>query len=77
MLHTDIGTNLELTLEQLTGNNAPWLCNVHLPKRIKGIDPYRDCDRIPQSLVRLYPEEFPDLQSAQEYVNRLRQKKFE
>lgn len=76
-----LGTNLtgskKLTPQQLTGDKAPLLCVVRLPDYITGIYPYRDCDRLPEELVKREPTTFPDLQKAQRVVNEWRQHQFE
>ncbi|UBF30094.1 pentapeptide repeat-containing protein (plasmid) [Kovacikia minuta CCNUW1] len=77
LLRTDLASAKELTLKQLTGKDAPLLCNVRFPDYITGIDSYRDCDRIAQEFVKLDPKTFPDLQSAQNDVNEWRQWKFD
>jgi hypothetical protein len=51
---TDLRNATDLTPEQLTGDNPPYLCNVALPTNITNIDPKRDCDRLPQVLIDRY-----------------------
>ncbi len=51
LLATDLRQTQNLTPDQLTGEHPPLLCNVTLPATITGINPHRDCDRIPQKLV--------------------------
>jgi hypothetical protein len=49
---------------------------VALPKEIK-VNPYRDCDRIPQVLHERYLTQFPTIKEAKAYVNEARQKKWD
>ncbi len=65
-----------LTTQQLDGEEPPLLCNVALPKTIQ-IDPNRDCDKIPERLHKLYPDNFKTLDDSKAWVNKARQKKWE
>lgn len=73
---TDFRNSKNLTPEQFAGKEPPLLCNTALPKRITdaGINPDRDCDRIPGVLIRRYGS---SIEKAQEYVDHARQKKWE
>ncbi|MDJ0703199.1 MAG: pentapeptide repeat-containing protein [Leptolyngbyaceae cyanobacterium MO_188.B28] len=76
LLDTDLRSAQGLTQEQLAGDNPPLICNSPLPKGIE-IDRNRDCERIAGALQRRYPWFFNTLKEAQEYVNRLGQRKFD
>ena len=79
LLNTDLRNAKELTHQQLTGSNQPYVCNSPLPEDIEPegfeIDRDRDCDTLAAALVERYPEEFESLEEAQEYVDRQRQQK--
>lgn len=81
LLTTDLRKTFNLTQQQLEASDTPLLCNVALPKELTGkphsINPNRDCDRIAEKLAERYPNEFPTLQKAQEYVNKAKQKKWD
>ena len=51
---TDLRYAKKLTSDQLTGEDQPYLCNIALPNYITGIDPNRDCSRLPQAIVNRY-----------------------
>src|SRR5579883_747031 len=75
LLHTDLRQAKTLTSQQqLEGINPPLLCNVALPEGFT-INPNRDCDRLPQELLKRDPKLFKTLKAAEAYVNRLRQLK--
>lgn len=76
LLSTNLREVKNLTQQQLQGRAAPLLCNVALSKEF-AVNPNRDCDRIAQELVEQYPEIYPTLQYAQNYVNRERQWKWD
>jgi uncharacterized protein YjbI with pentapeptide repeats len=84
LLCTDLRNTKNLTQRQLEGeepplaegDGLPLLCNVALPKEIT-VNPNRDCDRLPQELLKRYPEQFPSLEEAKMYVDEHRQKKWE
>jgi hypothetical protein len=68
LLHIDLRNTKGLTQEQLEGTYPPLLCNVALPKGITGIDPDRDCDKLPQVLLERYPRQFRTLEEAKAFV---------
>lgn len=70
-LSTELHITKKLTQQQLEGNDPPFLCHSPVPETF-GIDPDRDCDRLPRFLVESYPERFSDIAKAEEYVNRAR-----
>ena len=76
LLSTDLHNTEGLIREALEGEKAPLLCNVALPKEIL-VNPNRDCDRLPQELVKRYPNQFPSIEEAKQYVDEHRQKKWE
>jgi uncharacterized protein YjbI with pentapeptide repeats len=51
LLATDLRDTRSLTIQQLTGENQPYLCNVALPDTID-LDQNRDCARLPGILER-------------------------
>jgi len=71
LLATDLRGKIRLTQLQLEGVEPPLLCNVALPKEIK-VNPNRDCDRLPQELVKLYPDNFPTFEDAKNTVDEAR-----
>lgn len=76
LLLTDLKDSESLIQKQLEGKEGPLVCNVRFPKGI-GVNPDRDCDRIPQELVKRFPDVFPNLQAAQKHVDAVRQYKWE
>ncbi|MEP0873170.1 pentapeptide repeat-containing protein [Trichocoleus desertorum AS-A10] len=48
LLVIDLRKVKNLTAAQLEGEKPPYLCNVALPPNIRGIDPNRNCDALPQ-----------------------------
>jgi uncharacterized protein YjbI with pentapeptide repeats len=76
LLATDLRTNdlfsNNLTAEQLSGENQPYLCNVALSNTITGIETDRDCDILPQVLEERY--ENLSLEDAQKIVEDARQR---
>jgi|GEM_PF-2586423 len=63
---------------QLKGEEQPLLCNVALPEGFKDKDKLkdRDCDRLPQELLKRYPLGFESIEDAKNYVDEERQKKW-
>jgi uncharacterized protein YjbI with pentapeptide repeats len=53
LLASDLRNAQNLTLQQVTGENHPYLCNVALPDAID-LDRNRDCARLPGILVERY-----------------------
>lgn len=72
LLAADLTMVIDLEVNQLEGEQAPYLCAAKLPDGI-AIDPNRDCDKLPQILVEKYPFWYQTLSEAQAYVNRVRQ----
>ncbi|MEO0538996.1 MAG: pentapeptide repeat-containing protein [Cyanobacteria bacterium P01_A01_bin.123] len=70
---TDLRSAENLTSDQLTGEDQPYLCNVALPNYITGIDPNRDCSRLPQVLVNRYGL---TIEYAEQLVQRIRAYQF-
>jgi hypothetical protein len=68
LIATDLRNAEKLTQPQLAGVDPPLLCNVALPKEIK-VNPNRDCDRLPQELVKRYPELFSTPEFAKGLVD--------
>ncbi|MCG8367690.1 MAG: pentapeptide repeat-containing protein [Pseudanabaenales cyanobacterium] len=73
LLNTNLDPAVNLTLQQLEGDNPPFICNARFPKYIE-IDSNRDCDQLAQVLHQRYPKQFESLQKAEDYVNKQRQK---
>jgi hypothetical protein len=76
LLATDLRRVRGFTQQQLEGENPPLLCNVALPKSIT-VNKDRDCDLLPQELLKRFPEIFKTLDNAKQHVNELRKKKWE
>ena len=76
LFSTNLGNSKNLTVEQLTGNDPPFLCKSVLPDHITdaGIDPNRDCDKLPQVLSDRFDM---SLEYAQQFVEQARQKTWE
>ncbi|MDX2240279.1 MAG: pentapeptide repeat-containing protein [Leptolyngbyaceae cyanobacterium bins.302] len=72
LLATDLRNTEKLTQSQLQRAESPLLCNVALPKEIK-INPDRDCNRLPQELVKRNSNEFT-LESAKKFVDEARKR---
>ncbi|MEM9217456.1 MAG: pentapeptide repeat-containing protein [Cyanobacteria bacterium P01_F01_bin.150] len=62
LLAVSLANSENLTMEQLSGDHQPYLCNVILPSNISTIDPNRDCDRLPQLLSDRYGYALEDAQ---------------
>ena len=64
---------------QLRGKQQPLLCNVALPEGFKDKDKLknRDCDRLPQELLKRRPQRFKSLEEAKRFVDRAKQEKWE
>jgi Caspase domain/Pentapeptide repeats (8 copies) len=78
LLATDFRDAEALTQQQLEGEDQPLLCNVALPQTLKAlVNPNRDCDRLPQVLLKRYPDKFKTLESAKAYVDIMRENKWE
>lgn len=60
-------------LDQEEKEDLPLLCNVHSPPEIS-VNRNRDCDRLPQELVKRYPEKFKSLEESKHFVNQKRQR---
>jgi uncharacterized protein YjbI with pentapeptide repeats len=74
-LGRDLRNTLGITVEQLTGKNAPLICNSPLPDDVDiAVSQDRDCAVVAQALFERYPERFETLGAAQKYVNEQRQK---
>ena len=60
------------------GEVQPLLCNVALPEGFKDKDKLkdRDCDRLPQELLKREPQVFQSLEKAKKYVDEERQPKW-
>jgi uncharacterized protein YjbI with pentapeptide repeats len=78
LLATDLRTTQNFNPTQLKGED-PLLCNVALPEGFKDKDKLkdRDCDRLPQELLKRYTQRFQSLEDAKKYVDVERQKKWE
>ncbi|MDB9525301.1 pentapeptide repeat-containing protein, partial [Oscillatoria sp. CS-180] len=77
-LATDLKTVRNLTVQQLTGEAPPLICNSPLPEGIEfegGKD--RDCDKLPAVLLERYPSRFETLEEAETYLEEQRQKEWE
>ncbi|NET51528.1 MAG: pentapeptide repeat-containing protein, partial [Merismopedia sp. SIO2A8] len=74
LLKTDFRESRNLTMDQLSGENQPYLCNVALPSTITNIDPNRDCDKISQLLSDRY---LIPIERAQQIVEEAKQKQWE
>lgn len=68
LLVTDLRGTEGLTQPQLEGGEPLLLCHVALSKAIK-VNPNRDCHRLPQELVKRYPDLFPTLKDAKNRVD--------
>lgn len=69
VLTTDLREVENLSESQFTGVNAPLVCNSPLPITLKiegGQD--RDCERIPNVLMKRYPQRFRTIEHAEAYV---------
>ena len=75
LLYTDLRQAKNLTLKQLEDKEPPFLCNAALPKGFT-VNPNRDCDRLPQALLKRFPYVFKTLEDAEREVNQLRQQKW-
>ncbi len=64
----DLSQTNSLTLQQLEVKEQPLLCRVKLPKNIE-VDPNRDCENLPEVLLKRYPEQFENLAKDQADVN--------
>ena len=55
------------------------MCNVALPEGFKDKDKLknRDCDRLPQELLKRRPQRFKSLEEAKRFVDRAKQEKWE
>jgi len=76
LLATDLRKVIGLRKEQLEGGDKPFLYLVNLPEGM-GVDPNRDCDRLPQELLAQYPKEFKTIEDAKDYIDRAREKKWD
>ena len=76
LLNIDLRETNNLTQSQLEGMEPPLICNSPLPQNIK-IDLNSDCDKIATSLHKRYPQEFPNLDKAKQYVQEQRQKQWD
>ena len=78
LLATDLRNAKNFDPTQLRGEPQPLLCNVALPEGFKDKDTLkdRDCDRVPQELLKREPKLFQSLEEAKKYVNEARQKKW-
>ena len=79
LLATDLRHARNFDPTQLRGEQQPLLCNVALPKGFKDKDKLkdRDCDRLPQELLKRYPQFFRDIEAAKKDVDEARQVKWE
>lgn len=78
LLATNLRSSTNLTQQQLTGKNPPFICNSPLPGDIElkvGIN--RDCDRVAEILFERYPNIFGTLDKAQQYVEEAQKKTWE
>ncbi|MEM9539048.1 MAG: pentapeptide repeat-containing protein [Cyanobacteria bacterium P01_E01_bin.42] len=75
-LNTDLRTVEGLVRENVEGENSPLICNSPLPKKLE-LDKDRDCEKLPQLLAEKWPEFFPDIKNAEEYINESRQQEIE
>jgi uncharacterized protein YjbI with pentapeptide repeats len=70
LLGTDLSNSKMLELDQLTGSEPPLMCATKLPETIKNLSD-RDCDRLPQELLKR--GDFKDLDEAKQWVDQVRQ----
>ncbi len=77
VLASDFRASRNLRTEQFTTDDPPLLCNVALPPAIldAGINPNRDCDRLPQILSDRYFR--MTLEDAQQIVEEAQQKEWD
>lgn len=75
LLATDLRSTQALTKEKLEGKEMPLLCGVALPKEVS-VNPNRDCDRLPEVLLKDARNRFTTLEDAKKYVGEERQKKW-
>lgn len=77
LLSTDFRNAKNLMPEEFTREEPPFLCGVALPEHIinAGVDPNRDCHKIPQVLRDRYPR--LSIERALEIVDRARLKKWD
>ena len=68
ILAAELSNSKNLTEEQLSEENHPYLCNVNLPRNITGINPDRDCDDIPQLLSDRYGYSLEDAQQIVDHA---------
>ncbi|NEQ50781.1 MAG: TIR domain-containing protein [Leptolyngbya sp. SIO3F4] len=71
---TDLRNAKNLDPNQLTGENAPYICNVALPNYITNIDSNRDCNQLAPVLVGKYNW---DKGQAETFVQAIRAHKWE
>ncbi len=73
ILGTDFREVKHLTPKQFAPPDRPFLCKVALPSYLKnaGVDADCDCGRIPRLFCVRYPADFPSLNKAQEYADRI------
>ena len=78
LLATDLRKAKNFDPTQLRGEQQPLLCNVALPEGFKDKDKLkdRDCDRLPQELLKRKPESLQSLEEAKKYVDEAKQKKW-
>ncbi len=79
LLATDLRNTKGLTNPQLGGKQPPLLCHVALPESFLDKDKLkdRDCDRLPQELLKRYPQILKDIETVKKYVDKTRQKQWE
>ena len=79
LLFTDLRNTENLDQECLGGDQPPLLCNVALPEGFKDRDTLKDqdCDKVAAELFVRYPQSFDSLEAAEQYVDELREKKWE
>lgn len=69
VLATNLSAAQNLTKEQLEGAFPPYLCKAKLPSTIT-VEPNRDCEQLPQRLMKLYPGEFKTPEEAQKFIDK-------
>jgi uncharacterized protein YjbI with pentapeptide repeats len=72
LLGANLSNSQGLELKQLTGSDPPLLCATKLPDAMKDLSD-RDCDRLPQELLKRYPTDFKTLDKAKQWVAQQRQ----
>ena len=71
LLASDFRNSKDISADQLSGKNQPYLCNIALPDTITDVNPNRDCGKIPKLISDRYGY---SSEQAKQIVNKAREK---